>query len=235
MTHSDCDFIEAKIRITYLESLVSRSKPLSQWVGPAQPPLLMWCCCSVLCSDFLRGCLGGNIYCSIHLAINTCPLCTSGPVVFITMKQCYPCSHSKQSNKILFFGSKDWNSWKFWIQLWIISMRRKRGDLWLYRLCANSACLMDLRSAWQEERQNEYKKENHGKIVEESKRPAGAHFGGGGGEEKNPQNRRIGLGLKKERSTGKVCCCRKINVIVRDNREKAELCGSDLVIIFSGN
>lgn len=61
---------------------------------------------------------------------------------------------------------------------------------------------MDLCSAWQEEHQNEYKKENQapGKIVEESRSLAGAHFGGGGGgKEKNPQNRRIGLGLKKEK------------------------------------
>lgn len=133
MTYCKLWFCWSKIRIIYLESLVGRSKLPCLWMGPAQHPLFMWCCCSpVLCSNYPEGLPEGTSI-VVFIGPSTRALCAPQDLwsVFFPLIQCYPCFHNKHSNKMLFCGSKGWNSWKmkFWIQLWIISMRRKRGDL----------------------------------------------------------------------------------------------------------
>lgn len=131
MTYCKLWFCWSKIGIIYFESLVGKSKPPSLWVGPAQHPLLMWCCCSsVLCSNYPEELPEGTSI-VVFIGPSTQALCAPQELwaVFFPLTQCYPCFHNKHSNKMLSCGSKGWNSWKmnFWKQLWIISMRRKRG------------------------------------------------------------------------------------------------------------
>lgn len=126
------------------------------------------------------------------------------------------------TNKILFYGLNGWNTWKikFWIQLWIISMRRKRRDVVRNKLAAqrapaNSAFLMNPQSWWQDKHQQWIQKgvsdtwiNSWGK--QKSSRSSLLK------EKKTTKNKGPWV-ERRRKNTGKACSCRKINVILRDN------------------
>ena len=79
------------IIIPFLKAwLVAVSHLVSEWAWLSihfsrGAGVLLFCAVTLL-----RGHVKGNIYCSAHLTINICPLCTSGSMVFFTVIQCYP-------------------------------------------------------------------------------------------------------------------------------------------------